>query len=71
MVRMLCTMRLKFGAETNGTMLDTATWQLMKIGINKQVMFKKIDKDMLEALAGGAALVVMGYLFHFILYVFG
>ena len=34
-------------------------------------MFKKIDKDTLEALAGGAALVVMGYLFHFILYVFG
>ena len=34
-------------------------------------MFKKIDKEMLEALAGGLALVVLGFLCHFILYVFG
>ena len=37
--------------------------------INKQVM--KIDKDMIEALGGGAAMLVLCYLCYFILYVFG
>jgi hypothetical protein len=32
---------------------------------------KKIDKEITEALGGGIALLVLGYLCHFILYVFG
>lgn len=31
----------------------------------------KIDKDMIEALGGGIALLMLGYLCYFILYVFG
>ena len=31
----------------------------------------KIDKDMIEAIGGGVALVVLCFLCHFILYVFG
>jgi hypothetical protein len=31
----------------------------------------KIDKDMIEALGGALAMLVLGYLCHFVLYVFG
>ena len=36
-----------------------------------KVMFKKLDKEMLEALGGAVVIVAMGYLCYFILYVFG
>ena len=32
---------------------------------------KRLDKDMIEALGGGLALLMLGYLCYFVLYVFG
>jgi hypothetical protein len=34
-------MRLKYGVETNGTILDIVTWQLIQTGFNKGYMRKK------------------------------
>ena len=34
-------------------------------------MFKKIDKEVIELVGGAIAIVMMAYLCHFILYVFG